>query len=47
MAEKMGQVKADSAVFFLCDVQEKFQQAIAHFDSLVQTSSKLVSIDIA
>ena len=43
MAAKMGHIKAESSVFFLCDVQEKFQPAIIYFDNLVQSCCKLVS----
>ncbi|KAF0310048.1 Isochorismatase domain-containing protein 1 [Amphibalanus amphitrite] len=43
MSEKIGQIKGESSVFFLCDVQEKFQPVIIHFDNIVQTCCKLLS----
>jgi len=36
-------INVDHTVFMLCDVQEKFRPAIAHFDSIVQSSAKLIA----
>ncbi|XP_037071703.1 isochorismatase domain-containing protein 1-like, partial [Pollicipes pollicipes] len=43
MAGNLGQVTASSTVFLLCDVQEKFKPAIAHFNCVVQSCSKLIT----
>lgn len=41
-APKLGMLSASSSIFFLCDIQEKFKNAMLHFDDIVQSASILV-----
>lgn len=41
---KFGSLDPSKTVFFMCDIQEKFKPAMLHFNEIVQSASKLVSI---
>ena len=41
----LGDIEADKAVFFLCDMQERFRPAIKHFPDIVEVSKRLVRED--
>jgi hypothetical protein len=40
-AANLGMLSASNSVFFLCDIQEKFKNAMIHFDDVV-TSAKIL-----
>eukprot|EP00698_Gefionella_okellyi_P005883 TRINITY_DN15314_c0_g1_i1.p1 TRINITY_DN15314_c0_g1~~TRINITY_DN15314_c0_g1_i1.p1 ORF type:complete len:198 (-),score=30.46 TRINITY_DN15314_c0_g1_i1:114-707(-) len=43
VARRMGRLAPDSTVFLLCDVQERFRDAIYRFPAVVQTSKTLLA----
>ncbi|EGD80844.1 isochorismatase domain-containing protein 1 [Salpingoeca rosetta] len=42
MANRVGKVVADTARFFLCDMQTKFQSTICHFPAILEVNRRLV-----
>lgn len=41
--KKLGNIRLEETVFFLCDMQEKFRPAIKYFEEIVEVSKRLVS----
>ncbi|KAL6075741.1 isochorismatase domain-containing protein [Balamuthia mandrillaris] len=41
-ARKIGRIKPENSVFFLCDVQERFRDLISHMPSVVHVSDLMV-----
>ena len=39
---RLGNIKAEQTVFFLCDMQEKFKPVIAYFKEILVVAKKLV-----
>jgi len=44
MTAKLGYLDEGKTAFFLCDVQEKFRDAISHFKVLLKNSQRLVEV---
>ena len=40
--KRLGNIKAEQTVFFLCDMQEKFKGVIAYFKEILEVAKKLV-----
>ncbi len=40
---KLGNISLDKTALFVCDMQEKFQPAIAHFADILDVTKRLVS----
>lgn len=40
---KLGNISLEKTALFVCDLQEKFQPAIAHFADIVDVTKRLVS----
>lgn len=41
---KLGNVKPENAIFFLCDIQEKFRPVIKYFKEILEIAEKLVCL---
>jgi hypothetical protein len=39
---KLGNISLEKTALFVCDLQEKFQPAIAHFADIVEVTKRLV-----
>ena len=42
--KKLGDIKTNQTVFFLCDMQERFRPAIKYFDDIVEVAKRLVNV---
>ena len=42
MPPRLGRLKQDSCIFFVCDIQERFRSAIHKFPAVVQGCSRMV-----
>jgi len=40
---EVGRLSSNNAVLFVCDIQEKFRQNIAHFEAMTTNSARLVN----
>ena len=40
---KLGNIRLEKTAFFVCDIQEKFRNAIKFFPEIVDVSQRLVS----
>ena len=43
-SQKLGNIKPENAIFFLCDIQEKFRPVIKYFKEILEIAEKLVFI---
>ncbi|XP_022286356.1 isochorismatase domain-containing protein 1-like [Crassostrea virginica] len=41
-SQKLGNIKPENAIFFLCDIQEKFRPVIKYFKEILEIAEKLV-----
>lgn len=41
---KLGNIKPENAIFFLCDIQEKFRPVIKYFKEILEIAEKLVCL---
>jgi hypothetical protein len=41
--KRLGNLSSDKTVFFLCDMQQKFRNAIKYFEEITEVSGRLVS----
>lgn len=39
---KLGNIKPENAIFFMCDIQEKFRPVIKYFKEILEIAEKLV-----
>jgi len=39
---RLGRLRPQSSVLFLCDMQEKFRPSVAHFDAVVANSNRVL-----
>ncbi|XP_076452422.1 isochorismatase domain-containing protein 1-like [Babylonia areolata] len=40
---RLGDLKVDKTVFFLCDMQERFRPAIKYFDDILEVAKRLIA----
>jgi hypothetical protein len=45
-AKRLGDLKQNNTVFFLCDMQERFRPAIKYFDEILEVAKRLVLTNI-
>lgn len=43
---KLGNIKPENAIFFMCDIQEKFRPVIKYFKEILEIAEKLVCLYI-
>lgn len=43
---KLGNIKPENAIFFMCDIQEKFRPVIKYFKEILEIAEKLVCLGI-
>ncbi|XP_061197089.1 isochorismatase domain-containing protein 2-like [Saccostrea echinata] len=41
-SKRLGDIKAENAIFFMCDIQEKFRPVIKYFKEILEIAEKLV-----
>lgn len=41
---KLGNIKPENAIFFMCDIQEKFRPVIKYFKEILEIAEKLVCL---
>lgn len=41
-SKRLGNIKAENAIFFMCDIQERFKPSIKYFKEIVEIAEKLV-----
>lgn len=41
-SRKLGNIKPENAIFFLCDIQEKFRPVIRYFKEILEIAEKMV-----